>query len=110
MSAVYHASPRRFNNNRHIIAHLVQYEGLRKNDTHLKIGQNHFSIHVAIAAFGGHGNDWLKAVLVPLALAAFCTHTGTLSAGKTVCLGVAASERAVKLGNVELSLIFSCFK
>lgn len=37
-------------------------------DTHLKVGQNHFSVHVALAAFGGHGNDWLKAIPLPLAL------------------------------------------
>ena len=39
-------------------------------ETHLKIRQNHFSIHVAIAAIGGHGNDWLKAILL-LAIPAF---------------------------------------
>lgn len=39
-------------------------------ETHLKVGQNHFSIHVAIAAIGGHGNDWLKAILLPLILVA----------------------------------------
>lgn len=47
----------------------VKYLGHLK-ETHLKVSQNHFSIHVAIAAFGGHGNDWLKAILLPLALVA----------------------------------------
>lgn len=39
-------------------------------ETHLKVGQNHFSIHVAIAAFGGHGDDWRKAIPLPLVLVA----------------------------------------
>lgn len=48
------------------IFRVKQLGHLKKTD--LKVGQNHFSIHVAIAAFGGHGNDWLKAILLPLAL------------------------------------------
>lgn len=39
-------------------------------ETHLKVGQNHFSIHVAIAAFGGHCDDWRKARPLPLVLVA----------------------------------------
>lgn len=62
-------------------------------ETHLKVGQNHFSIHVAIAAFGGHGNDWLKAILLPLALVAFSPHRGTLSVNKILYLDLATSER-----------------
>lgn len=40
------------------------------SETHLKVGQNHFSIHVAIAAFGGHGDDWRKAIPLALVLVA----------------------------------------
>lgn len=58
-------------------------------ETHLKVGQNHFSIHVAIAAFGGHGNDWLKAILLPLALVA-SRRRGTLFTNKTLCFESAA--------------------
>lgn len=67
-----------------------------QKETHLKVGQDHFSIHVAIAAFGGHGNDWLKAILLPLALVAFSPHRATLGVNKILCLDVATSERLAK--------------
>lgn len=39
-------------------------------ETHLEVGQDHFSVHVALAAVGGHGDDWRKAIPLPPALAA----------------------------------------
>lgn len=38
-----------------------------RDTTHLKVGQNHFSVHVAVTV-GGHRCDWLNdAILLPLA-------------------------------------------
>lgn len=69
MYVVVNSGPRTLNNGKQMTNYCVKHMGHIK-ETHLKVGQNHFSIHVAIAAFGGHGNDWLKAILLPLALVA----------------------------------------
>lgn len=87
-----------------------------ETDTHLKVGQDHLSVHVAVAALGGggHGNDWLKAILLlllllllpPALVASLYPHAGTLVRWfpqKTLCSAVATRERLANLGgNVKL--------
>lgn len=41
-----------------------------RSETHLEVSKDHFSVHVAIAAYGGHGDDWRKAIPLPLVLVA----------------------------------------
>lgn len=66
--------------------------------THLKVGKNHFSIHVAIAAFGGHGDDWRKAIPLPLVLVA----SRLKERHKLFIIKLLGGVDNLKVGNLEL--------